>query len=100
MVTRNATDFSSRATTPSAALFPQLFSVPITFSLVSLLGLVVSSSSMVIYGEAIWSPVALLDRFLDGKPSHATRFGVRMIRLDITSNDDTLSRFGSSPRHS
>jgi NCS1 family nucleobase:cation symporter-1 len=31
---------------------------------------------MVIYGEAIWSPVALLDKFLDGKPSNATRFGV------------------------
>ncbi|KAF8330117.1 permease for cytosine/purines, uracil, thiamine, allantoin-domain-containing protein [Amanita rubescens] len=75
----NATDFSSRATTPSAALFPQLFSVPITFSLVSFLGLVVSSSSVVIYGEAIWSPMALLDRFLDGEPSHATRFGVWFI---------------------
>ncbi|KAF8330103.1 permease for cytosine/purines, uracil, thiamine, allantoin-domain-containing protein [Amanita rubescens] len=75
----NAPDFASRATTPSAALFPQLFSVPITFSIVSFLGIIVSSSSMTIYGEAVWSPLDLLDKFLDGKPSHATRFGVWFI---------------------
>ncbi|KIL63864.1 hypothetical protein M378DRAFT_79178 [Amanita muscaria Koide BX008] len=75
----NAPDFASRATTPSAAFFPQLFSVPITFSLVSFLGIIVSSSSVAIYGEAVWSPVTLLDMFLDGNPSHATRFGVWFI---------------------
>ncbi|KAM6503540.1 Permease for cytosine/purines, uracil, thiamine, allantoin domain containing protein [Amanita muscaria] len=75
----NAPDFASRATTPSAAFLPQLFSVPITFSLVSFLGIIVSSSSVAIYGEAVWSPVTLLDMFLDGNPSHATRFGVWFI---------------------
>ncbi|KAF8637764.1 hypothetical protein AX17_002589 [Amanita inopinata Kibby_2008] len=75
----NAPDFASRATTPSAAFLPQLFSVPLTFSLVSFVGIIVSSSSKAIYGEAIWSPIDLLDRFLDGKPSGATRFGVWFI---------------------
>ncbi|KAK7039483.1 permease for cytosine/purines, uracil, thiamine, allantoin-domain-containing protein [Favolaschia claudopus] len=75
----NAPDFASRAKTPSAALLPQLLSVPITFSLVSFIGIIVSSSSVAIYGDAIWSPIDLLARFLDDSPSHATRFGVWFI---------------------
>ncbi|THH16125.1 hypothetical protein EW146_g4467 [Bondarzewia mesenterica] len=75
----NAPDFASRAEYPSAAGLPQLISVPLTFSLVSFIGIIVGSSSQVIFGEVIWSPVDLLDRFLDDGPSHATRFGVWFI---------------------
>ncbi|KII87587.1 hypothetical protein PLICRDRAFT_640728 [Plicaturopsis crispa FD-325 SS-3] len=75
----NAPDFASRAKTPSAALLPQLIAVPIAFSLVSFIGLIVSSSSQTLYGEAIWSPIDLLGKFLDGEPSSATRFGVWFI---------------------
>ncbi|KAJ3994784.1 permease for cytosine/purines, uracil, thiamine, allantoin-domain-containing protein [Lentinula boryana] len=75
----NAPDFASRAHTPSAALYPQLFSVPLTFSIVSFIGIIVSSSSQAIYGEAIWSPIDLLNMFLDDQPSHGTRFGVWFI---------------------
>ncbi|KAF8911262.1 permease for cytosine/purines, uracil, thiamine, allantoin-domain-containing protein [Mucidula mucida] len=75
----NAPDFASRAQRPSAALWPQLISVPVTFSLVSFVGIVVSSSSEKIYGDAIWSPIDLLARFLDDGPSGATRFGVWFI---------------------
>ena len=73
----NAPDFASRATTPSAAVLPQLFAVPLGFSIVSFIGIIVSSSSQTLYGEAIWSPIDLLGKFLDDDPSHATRFGVR-----------------------
>ncbi|KDQ58522.1 hypothetical protein JAAARDRAFT_155037 [Jaapia argillacea MUCL 33604] len=72
----NAPDFASRADRPSAAVIPQLISVPLGFSLVSFIGIIVSSSSQVIFGEAVWSPIDLLGKFLDGNPSHATRFGV------------------------
>ncbi|KAK2462997.1 hypothetical protein APHAL10511_004984 [Amanita phalloides] len=75
----NAPDFASRASTPSAALLPQIISVPVTFAVISFLGLVVSSSSTVIYGQPVWSPITLLDMFLDGKPSKGTRFGVWFI---------------------
>ncbi|KAH9941577.1 permease for cytosine/purines, uracil, thiamine, allantoin-domain-containing protein [Epithele typhae] len=75
----NAPDFASRARHPSAAGLPQLLSVPLGFSIVSFLGIIVSSSSQVIYGEAIWSPIDLLNMFLDGSPSSATRFGVWFI---------------------
>ncbi|RPD56001.1 NCS1 nucleoside transporter family [Lentinus tigrinus ALCF2SS1-6] len=75
----NAPDFASRARHPSAAGLPQLISVPIGFSIVSFFGVIVSSSSQAIYGEAVWSPIDLLGKFLDGNPSHATRFGVWFI---------------------
>ena len=76
---RNAPDFASRARTPGAAGWPQLISVPLGFSIVSFFGVIVSSSSQAIYGEAIWSPIDLLGKFLDGNPSSATRFGVWFI---------------------
>ncbi|KAL4079373.1 permease for cytosine/purines, uracil, thiamine, allantoin-domain-containing protein [Scleroderma citrinum] len=79
----NAPDFASRARTPAAALYPQLYAIPLTCSIVCLVGILVSSSSQAIYGEAIWSPIDLLDRFLDDNPSHATRFGVWFISVSF-----------------
>ncbi|TBU26970.1 NCS1 nucleoside transporter family [Dichomitus squalens] len=75
----NAPDFASRARHPSAALWPQLITVPLSFAIVSFFGIIVSSSSQAIYGEVIWSPIDLLGKFLDGNPSRATRFGVWFI---------------------
>lgn len=72
----NAPDFASRAKTPAAAGLPQFISLPLGFSIVSFIGIIVSSSSQAIYGETIWNPIDLLNRFLDQSPSHATRFGV------------------------
>ena len=77
MLHSNAPDFASRATTPAAAILPQLISVPLGFSIVSFIGIIVSSSSHTIYGETIWDPIELLDMFLNDSPSSATRFGVR-----------------------
>ncbi|KAG2156837.1 permease for cytosine/purines, uracil, thiamine, allantoin-domain-containing protein [Suillus bovinus] len=75
----NAPDFASRARTSSAAVYPQLFTIPLSAAFVSLIGILVSSSSQAIYGTAIWSPVELLGNFLNDNPSKATRFGVWFI---------------------
>ncbi|KIJ59374.1 hypothetical protein HYDPIDRAFT_162483 [Hydnomerulius pinastri MD-312] len=89
----NAPDFASRARTPAAALYPQLFAIPLTCSVVCLIGILVSSSSQALYGEAIWSPIDLLGRFLDDSPSHATRFGVWFISASfiIAQNRTNIS---------
>lgn len=96
---RNAPDFASRARTPAAALWPQLVALPLASSIVCLIGILVSSSSQAIYGEAIWSPIDLLGRFLDGSPTPATRFGVCPILTTFTVPDvaHRLTRYGSSP---
>jgi len=75
----NAPDFASRAHRPRDAVWPQIFGIPLGFSIVSFLGIIVSSSSVVIYGEPVWSPVDLLGMLLDNHPSGATRFGVWFI---------------------
>ncbi|SPQ25309.1 72f66de1-b3cd-4768-9633-45b94587c3a9 [Thermothielavioides terrestris] len=77
----NDPDFSRFATKPRDALWSQLFTIPIGFALTSFIGIIVSSSSSVIYGgDPIWDPLDLLERFVaDG--GSAARFGVFVIAL-------------------
>ncbi|KAG1776289.1 permease for cytosine/purines, uracil, thiamine, allantoin-domain-containing protein [Suillus placidus] len=82
-LTTNAPDFGSRAKTPSAPVVSQLWSIPLSYGLICLFGVIVSSSSQTIYGEVIWSPVDLLAKFLDDNPSSATRFGVWFIAFSF-----------------
>lgn len=80
---RSAQDFASRANKVSSAMLPQLFALPICFALVSFVGIVISSSSTVIYGESIWNPLDLLERVLDESPTHGERAGVAFIALSF-----------------
>ncbi|KAK0636435.1 permease for cytosine/purines, uracil, thiamine, allantoin-domain-containing protein [Bombardia bombarda] len=75
----NDPDFSRFAAKPRDALWSQLFTIPIGFAVTSFIGIIVSSSSTIIYGgEPIWDPLVLLERFIDdGGP--AQRFGAFVI---------------------
>lgn len=74
----NASDFSRVARKPRDALWPQLITIPVGFGITSFIGIVVSSSSGVLYPETIWNPLDLLGEFLNGASS-ADRFGVFII---------------------
>lgn len=51
----------------------------------SFIGIIVSSSSVVIFGTAIWDPLDLLQQFLDEPGvNSATRFGVFIISAAFT----------------
>ena len=77
----NDPDFARFAGKPKDALWPQLFTIPLGFALTSFIGIIVSSSSAVIYGgEPVWDPLELLERFIDDGGS-AQRFGVFIISL-------------------
>ncbi|KAI1416740.1 permease for cytosine/purines, uracil, thiamine, allantoin-domain-containing protein [Hypoxylon sp. FL1857] len=78
----NDPDFSRFAGKPSDALWSQLFTIPIGFAITSLIGILVSSSSVIIYpgSEPIWDPLDLLERFIDDGGS-GQRFGVFVIAL-------------------
>lgn len=74
----NDPDFARFAGKPKDALWSQLFTIPIGFAVTSFVGIIVSSSSGVIYDEPIWNPLLLLGRFLDDASS-AERFGIFII---------------------
>ena len=75
----NDPDFSRFAGKPRDALWSQLFTIPIGFAITSFIGIIVSSSSSVIYQcGPIWDPLDLLERFIDDGGS-AQRFGVFVI---------------------
>ena len=54
---RNTPNFASRIETPRAVLWPKIFCA----SIVSFVGIIVSSSSEAIYGDVIWSPIGFWD---------------------------------------
>ncbi|KAI5298245.1 hypothetical protein KEM55_003632 [Ascosphaera atra] len=74
----NSLDFSRVARKPTDTLWSQLITIPTGFAITSLIGILVSSSSAVMYGSAVWNPLDLLSNFLDGATS-AERFGVFVI---------------------
>ncbi|KAK4449949.1 permease for cytosine/purines, uracil, thiamine, allantoin-domain-containing protein [Podospora aff. communis PSN243] len=75
----NDPDFARFAGKPRDALWSQFFTIPIGFAVTSFIGIIVSSSSAVIYGgEPIWDPLHLLEKFIDDGGS-AQRFGVFVI---------------------
>lgn len=78
----NASDFTRFARKPSHATWPQIIIIPTSFAITSLFGILVSSSSAVLYGEKIWNPVLLLGKFIDDGSS-ADRFGVFMIAFTL-----------------
>ncbi|MCJ1339221.1 hypothetical protein MMC09_004510 [Bachmanniomyces sp. S44760] len=74
----NDPDFARFAAKPRDALWSQLITIPVGFAITSFIGIIVSSSSNVIYGEPIWNPLDLLTNFLKGADS-GERFGVFII---------------------
>lgn len=77
----NDPDFARFARKPRDALWSQLITIPMGFAVTSFIGIIVSSSSTVIFkGDAIWNPLDLLQKFLD-EGSSKDRAGVFFIAL-------------------
>lgn len=87
----NAPDFSRFAAQPSDAFLPQLISIPAGFGLTSFIGIMVGSSSAVIFPNSgpTWNPLELMRKFLDGGELYApgnsgARAGVFFIAAAFT----------------
>lgn len=63
----NAPDFARFADKPSFGIkyLVHTVSVPLCFSITALIGILVGSASEVLYGEPTWSPLDVLDHFLN-----------------------------------
>lgn len=59
----NIPDFSRYAKSQKAQMLGQAIGLPPTMTLYSFIGVAVTSATIIIFGEAIWDPVALLARF-------------------------------------
>lgn len=59
----NIPDFTRYAKNQDSQIVGQAIGLPVAMVLFSMLGIVCTSASTVIFGEAIWSPVELLGRF-------------------------------------
>ncbi|EDO19289.1 hypothetical protein Kpol_1036p33 [Vanderwaltozyma polyspora DSM 70294] len=75
----NAPDFSRFGDTPNASLYSQLIAIPVLFSITSLIGIIVTSAGYTLYGVNYWSPVDVLQRFLETSYTSGTRAGVFLI---------------------
>jgi nucleobase:cation symporter-1, NCS1 family len=81
----NDPDFARFAIKPRDALWSQLITIPCGFAVTSFIGIIVSSSSKVIFPgqDYIWNPLTLLGMFLDNASS-GERFAVFIIALAFT----------------
>jgi NCS1 family nucleobase:cation symporter-1 len=62
-VSLNIPDFTRFARSQRQQIIGQAIALPATMTLYSLIGILVTSATVVIYGTAIWDPVQLLSRF-------------------------------------
>lgn len=76
----NAPDFSRFADKPSFGIkyVVQTVSIPLCFSITSLIGILVSSASQTLYGEVTWDPLTVLSNFLNNYTA-GNRAGVFLI---------------------
>lgn len=75
----NAPDFGRFATTPNASLFPQLIAIPLFFAITCLIGILVTAAGYHLYGINYWSPLDVLQQFLETTFTRGTRAGVFLI---------------------
>jgi NCS1 family nucleobase:cation symporter-1 len=59
----NIPDFTRFAQSQRSQFIGQAIGLPFTMALFSFIGIAVTAATVVIYGEAIWDPIALIDRF-------------------------------------
>ncbi|MCL5942700.1 MAG: NCS1 family nucleobase:cation symporter-1 [Actinobacteria bacterium] len=59
----NIPDFSRYARDQKAQIYGQALGLPTTMTLYAFIGVAVTSATVVIFGEALWDPVAVLSKF-------------------------------------
>lgn len=75
----NAPDFSRFAKTPKSSILPQLISLPLTYAVISLVSLLSFSAAYELYQVNYWSPLDIMDHFLNQNFSSGNRAGVFLI---------------------
>jgi len=83
-VALNIPDFTRYARSQKTQMWGQALGLPLSMTLYSFIGVAVTSASVVIFGEAIWDPVALIGRF--NKPFVAFIALIAVLLATLTTN--------------
>ena len=86
----NDPDFSRFSRKPSDSLLSQFLTIPIGFGITTFIGIIVTSSSSVIFNKSVWDPLEVLGEFLEGASS-GQRFGIFVIATGFA-----LAQLGSN----
>jgi nucleobase:cation symporter-1, NCS1 family len=73
----NIPDFCRYAKSQKSQAVAQSFALPLTMSAICIISIIVTSATVVLYGEAMWNPVGLLAKF----PPFVTLFGTIIVIL-------------------
>lgn len=79
----NAPDFSRLAKTRNSSSWTQAISIPLSFSLTAIIGILVSSASKVMFNVAYWSPLDVMNEYVTSFTS-GDRAGVFFIAFGFT----------------
>lgn len=83
-VALNIPDFTRYASSQRSQVLGQALGLPAAMTLYSFIGVAVTSASIVLFGEAIWDPVALLGRF--NQPAVALVAMIALLLATLNTN--------------
>jgi len=90
-VSLNIPDFTRFARSQRQQVIGQALALPTTMTLYSLIGILVTSATAVIYGTAIWDPVQLLSRFHSPVAVVISLFAILLATLNVNIGANVVS---------
>ncbi|KAK0236764.1 permease for cytosine/purines, uracil, thiamine, allantoin-domain-containing protein [Armillaria nabsnona] len=86
----NVSDFTRYSTTVQAQ-YVQLFIIPTVFTLIGFVGIAVTSAGEVLYGETLWDPLKLIDRWDNRAAAFFAAFSFFIATLGTNISANSLS---------
>ncbi len=80
----NIPDFTRYATSQRSQMLGQAIGLPLTMAAFAFIGVAVTSATIVVFGEAVWDPVALIARI--GSPAVIIFGAIVILAAQITTN--------------
>jgi nucleobase:cation symporter-1, NCS1 family len=90
-VSLNIPDFTRFARSQRQQMIGQALALPTTMTLYSLIGILVTSATVVIYGTAIWDPVQLLSRFHSPTAVVTSLLAILLATLNVNIGANVVS---------
>jgi NCS1 family nucleobase:cation symporter-1 len=90
-VSLNIPDFTRFARSQRQQIVGQALALPTTMTLYSLIGILVTSATVVMYGTAIWDPVQLLSRFHSPVAAAISLIAILLATLNVNIGANVVS---------